>query len=478
MSKNNLTAKPHIFTFYHIFSKGFFLLTFPFLQQIFLHPESIWQQINYTIFNILFIATLITVICLEYKEISYTQSQRKITLGKGLFHHSLTLLPTSEVTAISINRNIILWLARCCRVYMSSSTCCRSRKTELFVTNSSAKRIVDFSTDKTTQHIIYKSKIIYPVLMSLTQSNFLTGSFALAVIFRRLGDVLGEELAKNVIESLNFLPYILATGLPPAFSYVGGFIFAGFLFGLITQIFNNIKFTSFCNNEFIFVYKGLYRKNILAVRKKFLNGIMIKQTLLMCIAKIYTVSLIYIGIKGDKNSGVYVPIARKCKLKKFIEPILPVDSYHTEIKPSKKAIKSYLYTPLVYLGITIFLCAVLYKNFYISFVVRFIAVVLTPFGFLWLWFRVLAYRHSGVSFSDKTIKLCYFNHLNLMTAIVNRSAVTKVVITRSIIQQPFNKCHIIFYICDKKQLTIKIKHLKYTNALKIIALYNSPFVNK
>lgn len=474
MSKNNLTAKPHIFTFYHIFSKGFFLLTFPFLQQIFLHPESIWQQINYTIFNVLFIVTLITIICLEYKQISYTQNTNRVMLGKGLFQHSLTLLPTNEVTAISVSRNIVLWLAHCCRVYMSSSACCKSQKTELFVTNSSAKKIIEFSTDKKEQHIIYKSKIIYPVLMSLTQSNFLTGTFALSVIFRRLGDVLGEELAKNVIESINFLPYLLAMGLPPVFSYVGGFIFAGFLFGLITQIFNNLNFTSFCNDKFIFVYKGLYRKNILAVRKSFLNGVLIKQTLLMSIVKIYTISLIYIGIKNDKNSGVYAPVARKHRLKEYIPPVIPIEDYHTKIKPAHSSLKSYLYTPLIYLAIAIALCVLSYKNFYISFVVRFIAVILTPFGVLWVWFRIIAYKHCGVAVSDSTIKLCYYKHLNFFTAIVKRSAITKVVIRRSIFQQPYNKCHMIFYICDKKRIKIKLKHLNYNDAIKLINLDKIP----
>ncbi len=468
MSKNNLTAKPHIFTFYHIFLRGFFLLTFPFLQQIFLHPESIWQKVSYTVFNIIFITSLIAIICFEYKQIYYVQNSKRIALGKGLFHHTLTLLPTHKVTAISINRNIILYLARCCRVYISSSSCCRSRKTELFVTNSSAKQIVEFSTDKTTQHIIYKSKIVYPLIMSLTQSNFLAGSFALSVIFKRLGDILGDELTNSFKESISVIWYILAKGLPPAFSYIGGFIFAGFMFGLITQIFNNINFTSFCNDKFIFVYKGLWRKNILAVRKSFLNGVIIKQTLLMCIIKIYTISLLYIGIKDDKNSGVYAPIAKKHKLKDLITPIINTDNIHKRLNPELNALKNYIYTPAIYLFITIILCILLHRNFYINFLVRFIAVVLTPFGFIWLWFRLLAYKHCGVFVSDKNIILRYFNHLNLLTAVVKHNAITKAVIVQNPFQRLVGRCNLVFYICDKKRLKIKIKHLNHKKALEII----------
>lgn len=473
MSKNNLTAKPHIFTFYHIFFRGFFLLTFPFLQQILLHPESIWQKVSYTIFNIVFFTSLIVIICLEYKQISYVQTNKRIALGKGLFHHTVTLLPTHEVTAISISRNIILYLARCCKVYISSSSCCRSRKTELFVTNSSAKKIMEFSTDKVTQHIIYKSKIIYPVIMSLTQSNFLAGSFAVSVIFKRLGDILGDELTNSFKQSISLVWYILAQGLPPAFSYIGGFIFIGFTFGLITQIFNNINFTSFFNENFLFVYKGLWRKNILAVRKSFINGVLIKQTLLMCIIKIYTVSLLYIGIKDDKNSGVYAPVAKKHKLKALIAPVIATNNVHTKLKPELKAFKNYIYTPIIYLFVTLTLCVILHRNFHISFIVRFIAVVLTPFGVLWLWFRIIAYKHCGVCVSDNNLMLCYFKHLNLLTAIVKHRAITKAIIVQNPFQRLANRCHIIFYVCDKKKLKIKIKHLNYKKAVEIINLVKS-----
>ena len=191
MSKNTLNVKPHIFTFYHIFSKAFFLLIFPFLQQIFLYPESIWQKINYTVFNILFIVAMFAVIYFEFKQISYFETQHRITFKKGLFHGTEINLPAKEITAISVTRSIMLWLARCCRVYISSSTCCKTRKVELFTTDSYAKQIVSFTTDKSARNTLYKSRFLCPALMSITQSNVLTGAFAISVIIQRLSTLLG-----------------------------------------------------------------------------------------------------------------------------------------------------------------------------------------------------------------------------------------------------------------------------------------------
>lgn len=55
--------------------------------------------------------------------------------------------------------------------------------------------------------------------MALTQSNALAGILAVAVIFKRLGTLLGEELADSVIDSINLLPKLLVTGLPPTLEY-------------------------------------------------------------------------------------------------------------------------------------------------------------------------------------------------------------------------------------------------------------------
>lgn len=468
MNRKTIWVKPHIFTFYHIFSKAFFLIIFPFLQQIFLYPESIWQKINYTIFNILSIIILIIVIYFEYRQISYFQDNHLIICKKGLFHHSELYLPPKELTSISVTRSFTLWLAGGCRVYLSSSTCCKTRKVELFTSNSYAKEIVRFNTDKSAQCILFKSGFLYTTLMSLTESNTLAGALAISVITKRLSTILGEQLTNSVIEHLQQIPNAIISGLPPILAYIAGFIFAGFSFGLIKQVFENSRFTSFYNQRFLFIYKGLLRKSILCINRKKLNGILIKQTLLMYIAKIYTLAVLYTGFKETKSSGVYVPLTFGKKLKDYISPFIPVEDFTHKLTPPKDSLKSYLYAPLVYISILILLCVIFYNRFETSFIARFTALVLTPFGILWLWFRFIAGKHCRVYISKHTIKINYYKHLNLMIALVNKNTVSKIVVSQNILQRFFNKCNITLYLCNKKSVPLRVKHLNYKETLKFI----------
>lgn len=468
MNKKTIWVKPHIFTFYHIFSKAFFIIIFPFLQQIFLYPESIWQKINYTAFNIFSIVILSTVIYFEYKQISYFQDNYLIICKKGLFHHTELYLPPNELTSISVTRSFALWLAGGCRVYISSSTCCKTRKVELFTSNHYGKEIVSFNTDKSAQCILFKNKFLYTTLMSLTESNTLAGALAVSVITKRLSTILGEQLANNVIEQLQQIPNAIISGLPPTLAYIAGFIFAGFSFGLIKQIFENARFTSFYNQRFLFIYKGLLRKSILCVNRKKLNGILIKQTLLMYIAKIYTLAVLYTGFKETKSSGVYVPLTFGNRLKDYISPFIPVEEFTHKLIPPKDSLKSYIYAPLIYISTLILLCIIFYSRFETSFIARFTALVLTPFGILWLWFRFIAGKHCKVYVSKNTIKINYYRHLSLMIALVHKTTVSKIVVSRNIFQRFFNKCNITLYLCNKKSVPLKVKHLNYKETLKFM----------
>lgn len=468
MSKKHLTVKPHIFTFYHIFSKVFFLLVFPFLQQIFLNPESIWQRITYTILNTLLIVFVGIVICLEYKQISYIQHTDHIVCKKGFFHHNEIFLPIREITVISVTRSIILWLVHCNRVYVSSSTCFRVRRAELFTGNTAARKIINYTTGLVQKKPVYKSRLLAPFFMSLTQSNTLTGTLALSVILNRLSILLGERASNLVADSLSFFQNLLAGIVPPTLAYVAGIIFAGFLFGLINQIISNANFTCLYSKKHLYVYKGVLKKSILCVNRALVNGVLIKQSLLMCIAGLYTLSVLYTGIKEDKNSGVYIPLTFGNRLNRYVKTIVPVEEPCNVIRPRKEAVKSYLYAPLIFLLITAVVCLRLSESFSTSFISRFTAVVLIPFGVLWLWFRLLAHKHCGIAYGNKSIRVNYYSRLNLMSAVIYKSSVTKVEIRQNPWQQIFKKCHLILYVCDKKKITIKVKHLPLKNAVDFV----------
>ena len=52
-----------------------------------------------------------------------------------------------------------------------------------------------------------------------------------------------------------------------------------------------------------------------------------------------------------------------------------------------------------------------------------------------------------------------------MSAIIYKSSVARIEIRQSPWQQIFKKCHLILYVCDKKKITVKVKHLSLKNAV-------------
>ena len=468
MNKNILRIRPHIFTFYKILSKMFVIIILPFLQQIFFYPESIWQKLNYTVFNILTIVFLFVVMWFEYKYISYTQTPQMIIFEKGLFRNSKIYLPNGEVTALSITRSFMLWLFNGCRVYSSSSACCKTRRVEILTYNKSAKKITDFSTDKSSRKIIYKSHFFHPLLMSLIQSDVLTGILAVSIIIQKIGDIIDESIANSVEQQIINFPQILISDLTPALAHIAGFVFAGYIFGIIKQLFTNLNFTTLYNHKFIFVYKGFLKKSILCINRNNVNGILIKQNLLMCIVRLNTLSLLYTGIKEDKNSGMYIPLSTDREIKRYLPPVIDNEKLDKKIVPPKNSIKSYILLPVIYLSVIIALCILTYNNFEVSIMSRIVALVLIPFGVLWLWFRIISSEHCGIFYGNKNIEIKYYKHLSFMTALVKKDTISKYVISQNPFQRFFGKCHLTLYICDKKKIKIKVKHLIYKDAVNFV----------
>ncbi len=467
MKEYKLNVKPHIFTFYHILSKLFFFLIFPFLQQIFLNPQNIWQRLNYTVLNTIFISSVLATIYFEYKAIKYQQYKDKIYFTKGVFHKTNTLLPNNEITCVSATTSYILSAVGCKKVNILSNVNYNDKSIQLYTTKSNARQIIQYTFPIHNQKTICRQLLIAPAVMSLTKTNALTTALAISAVAKRLEIVIGEQLNSIIIESIKTIPQLLLTGIPPTLSYISGFIFAGFLIGAINQLLASVNFICDISNKFINISRGFIKKSTLRLDRERLKGVIIKQTLLMCICKIYTLSLVCV-VNRKKTDTTFALLSFSSKLQEYTEYVIPLEKYDYYVKPPKSSLKSYLLAPLIWLLLLTTACMYLYSKFKLSFTARFTAIVLLPFVIVWLWFRIVAFKHSKIYTGKCTAKIHYYYHLNLYTAIIYKSAITKAIITQNPIQRIAKKCHLKIYVQNKKKMTVAIKHLPLDEAIKAI----------
>lgn len=458
MKEYKLNIKPHIFTFYHILSKLFLFLIFPFLQQIFLNPNGIWQRINYTVLNILFISGVMVAIYFEYKGIKYLQLPNRISFTKGVFHKTITNLNNKNITCVSVSTNYVLWAVGCKKVNIYSNVNYNDTPIQLYTSSPNARQIMQYTFPLHNQRAICRQRIIAPAIMSFTKTNTLTTALAISAVTKRIGTVIGEHINSIIVESIKTIPQLLLTGIPPTLSYISGFIFAGFLIGAINQLLASVNFNCDICDRYIDIERGFIHKSQLRVSREKLKGVVIKQTLLMCICKIYTLSLVCVTDR-KRTDTTYALLSFSNKLEEYTKYVIPLENYRCYISPSKTSLKSYLLMPIIWLLLVTTACVHLYNKFQIGFTARFMAIILLPIIIIWLWFRIVAFRHSKIYVGESTVKLHYYYHLNLYTAILYKNSITKTVITQNPIQRITKKCHLKLYIQNKEKMTIAIKHL-------------------
>lgn len=467
MKEYRLNVKPHIFTFYHISSKLFFFLIFPFLQQIFLNPQNIWQRVNYTVINFIFISGVIITIGFEYKAITYQQFNNRIYYTKGVFHKINTTLPKREITCVASTTSYILSAVGCKKVNISTNVNYNDNAIQLYTNKFNAKQIIQYTFPIHNQKTICQQQILAPAVMAVTKTNALATALAISASTKRLGTIIGERLNDIILESIKTIPQLLLTGIPPTLSYISGFIFVGFFIGAVNQLLSSINFRCEISDKFISVTRGFIKKNILRFSREKLKGVIIKQTLIMCICKIYTLSLVCVtNIK--KIDTTFALLSCNNKLKEYTEYVIPIEKYSICKKPHKSSLKSYLLALFIWLLVLTTVCIYLHSRFNLSFIAKFTAIILLPFVIVWLWFRVIAFKHCKIYVGESTIKLHYYHHINLYTAVVYKSAIRKVVVTQNPFQRASKKCHLKLYVQNKKKMIIPIKQLNLAEATELV----------
>lgn len=465
--------KPHSITVYYNLSNFVYLLIIPLIQQILFRPHSLFQKIGNTVINLIFIISLFFLAFFEYKSISYTSGKKNIKFKKGMVFTRLLSLHKSSVDCLYLSQGILLRIFKGSHCFQGTPSIKDRRNIKFILKSKDTHNITKAFLKGNQAKPLYKSKFFKVLIMTLMQSNAFTGLLILAPFVNKVGTVLGQKYSEQLYDRVNLTHYFIAFGLPPAMAYLAGLLFTGYVVSIVINLLNESRFTLTKNGSNIIITKGIIKKSFFMTNRKNINAITVKQSLFMYITKIYSILLHTIKSGTPKKENrLLVPMTTEKSKDALIVCIKKTDlKFKKIIKPPKKTIKSFLLLPFIYC-IAVILMWLMFKKF--NFTAAFADVFLlyfTAFGFVWLFFRLLAYSHSSFCINNKCVKIQSFKGFNLYTTYVFLKDIGKVKIKQNPFQQLFGMCHLYVYICDEKKRKFTVKHLKYKDVVKILGLH-------
>lgn len=472
MNRSYFTLKPHAITVYYNLSSIVFLLIIPLIQQILFKPYTIYEKIGNTAINLFFILFLFFLAFLEYKSINYTAYGKSIKFKKGIIITNIASMTKSSVDCIYLSQGILLRIFRGNHCFQGTPSLKDRKNIKFILKSKEAHKIAKNFLKNNKAKPLYKSKFFKVFIMTLMQSNSFTGLLVLAPFINKVGTVLGQKYSEQLYDTMNLTQYFIAFGLPPVMAYLAGLLFTGYAVSIAINLLNESRFTLTKNGPFIIITKGIVKKSFYLTNRKNINAITVKQSLFMRLTNIYSILLhtIKSGAPNRENQ-LLIPMTTEKDRDSLIACVKKTDfNFKKSVKPNKKMIKNFLLLPFAYCLVIIFLWFIFNLfNFTSAFADVFLLYFIS-FGFVWLFFRLLAYSHSALFVNNKGIKVQSFKGFNLYTTYIFLKNIGKVKIKQNPFQQLFGTCHLYIYICDSKNKKFAVKHLRYDEVKELLKL--------
>ncbi|HEY5583628.1 MAG TPA: PH domain-containing protein [Ruminiclostridium sp.] len=374
----------------------------------------------------------------------YTLSEDYLIVESGVFTKKKTEIPFSTITTVDLSQNIIFQLFRVYKIKVDNAS----------QTNEVANKSNVNLTLKIDEAIRFKQ--IITNRLKIETSNIETAKIETAkkeeIEAMRAQPQDFVKLGLLQSKSVYFLSIIAVVGpllgtIAPSFQnvFVGGLIVAAIIIiYLITIAVSVVKcvvtyynFKVWADDDALKVQYGFLNKKSFSLQKSKINGIILKQSLLMKLCKLYTAEVIVIGYgdsskEGGTEQAILFPIASIERIMQIVNRVLPEYKLdYTLCKPQRKAIRYFFFSlgfGFVAVACLSAIIVAIHLNNYIVLICAILVLALSIVGVM------LKFGNAGICVGDKNVVLSA-GGFNKMIAIVKTKSIESITSSGSIFKR-------------------------------------------
>lgn len=337
----------------------------------------------------------------------YTLTEDHLIIESGIFTRKKTEIPFSTITTVDLSQNILFQFFKVYKIKVdnASQTNDIANQSNIILTLKMDEAllfkqvITGNKTEKVEEHKdeVIKAELQDLFKLGLLQSKIVYFFSILAVGGPLAGAVLPEfdnSIEHLLIGGLAILAIVLVYILSTAFS-------------LVKCIITYYNFNVQADNDTLKIRYGLLNKKSFSLQKSKINGIILKQSLLMKLCRLYSAEVIVIGYgdtkEGETEQAIIFPIAPLEKIKRVVNTVLPEYSLDFSLSGSDgKAMRYFLMRPEMLAALVVFtvvlIVSVLVNN-YIPAACGILILVLAIADAL------LKFRNAGISVGNDNVVL-------------------------------------------------------------------------
>lgn len=355
----------------------------------------------------------------------YTLTEDYMIVESGVFTKKRTEIPFSTITTVDLSQNILFQLFKVYKIKVDNSSqtneianksnvilTLKIEEAILFkqkITKSSELQEVKVK-DSAQQHDEINTNLLDFVKLGLLQSK-LVYIFSIFAVAGPLFGVISPNLKNTFVGALLIFAiiiiYVIAVGM-----------------SVIKSVVTYYNFKVWSEEDVLKVQYGLFNKKSFSLQKGKISGIILKQSLLMKLCKLYTVEAIVIGY-GDnsedngKEKAIIFPIASMDRIKEIVNIVLPEYSLDYSLcKPEPRALRYFFINPVLVFTVISFISALtisILTNIYfiIAFASLFLAISIVG--------AILGFLNAGISIGESNVVLSAGSYSKKIAVIKTKS---------------------------------------------------------
>jgi len=355
----------------------------------------------------------------------YTLNEDYLIIESGVFTKKRTEIPFSTITTVDLSQNIIFQLFKVYKIKVdnASQTNDVANKSNVNLTLKIDEAIMfkqiitkghNIETAKKEKFKAVKSQPQDFVKLGLLQSKFVYFISISAIVGPLLGTIapnFQDVFIGGLIAVAIVIIYLITIGM-----------------SIVKSVVTYYNFKVWADNDALKIQYGLLNKKSFSLQRSKINGIILKQSLLMKLCKLYTAEVIVIGYgdsskEGETEQAILFPIASIDRIKEIINQVLPEYKLDYSLcKPERKAIRYFFLSPGVVFVLVDCIAAIIVSILINNYIVMACALLVLALSIVGV---ILKFGNSGICVGDKNVVLSA-GAFNKMIAIVKTKSIESI----------------------------------------------------
>lgn len=302
-------------------------------------------------------AFILTTSVLNWRSISITVNDRRLTVKKGFIFKSHAVIEVSRLSSVSLKQGPLDIIAQ--SVQCSINTEAGQPKKSDFsfkMHKNDAKRLFEliYAEESRTTIKISPFKI---ALLAATTSSAATGIIVGVPIVNRASDLLGVAISDMLLDEINNVSLRFNNIFPPIVNTVTIILLAAYGVSFLISFFKNVNFKLQSGKNSMDIRSGVIVRKRIVFKKSQVNNICLEQTPLLRLFKRFSMRA-SIGGYGDGRGekAVVIPVASHDEIEQQFKMHFPISlTGENAIKPERSAanLNRFLYIPTIILMVVI-----------------------------------------------------------------------------------------------------------------------------